>query len=686
MKRFFALSLMLFMIIGIAPLSLAGELMKATKITKIEIFNADITPVLLEYPDDHLDFEIDEDEERYWDADHYWYDVTNGTDDIDYFDNKSSYALFWEIDCDSDYEFSTSPTIKINGSDSCVDKNKSKRDEDDPTIFYIWTKAQKAVDSTPSVIKFVDLTNVNTRIAIGDRAAQHMSCDLPSNPQFSLLSKQWFDSDGEVMASTDVFEENKSYYFAVTLQANGSCTFADFAYVTINGSDGLIGSAYVDDENEAIFHIETVAVTPLDRSTLAKVFLLINEDAGATGLIPGLYNVDVHNGDMAYIAPLTFQFFCLEEIDGYYYGYDYNGAFHIVNAETNSVEYNYNNPGVAIVDLAYNTDDDMLYGIDFDTKALYRLELEKGKGTMVYQFNFSPITLAYADGYFYVGSYNNGRTFKLDLEKSHLELFTNVTEIRRAKYAQTMAYSYEDDCLWTYVCGEDDGCLVRIEMDGSYSIEQEFGIIQYTGLMFRRPELPEYTVTFVDGLTDEIIGEQIVKEGRDVTFPAPPFHAGYVFTGWDDDGTDVQSDVTITALYDVKTFTITYVDGYTDEIISEEEVEFGANANFPEPPDHEDEGYRFREWDSDGIDIRSDMQITALYEKIPEQPEIIIGDLNGDGKVNTADAAIVLKFAAGIVTLDADMQKAGDCNHDGKVNTADATLILKYAAGMITGF
>ena len=27
---------------------------------------------------------------------------------------------------------------------------------------------------------------------------------------------------------------------------------------------------------------------------------------------------------------------------------------------------------------------------------------------------------------------------------------------------------------------------------------------------------------------------------------------------------------------------------------------------------------------------------------------------------------------------------AGDCNRDGKVNTGDAVIILKYAAGMIT--
>ena len=66
--------------------------------------------------------------------------------------------------------------------------------------------------------------------------------------------------------------------------------------------------------------------------------------------------------------------------------------------------------------------------------------------------------------------------------------------------------------------------------------------------------------------------------------------------------------------------------------------------------------------------------------------DAVLGDLNGDGKVNTADAVIVLKISAGMVALDEKYQAAGDCNRDGKVNTADAVLILKYSAGMIEEF
>ena len=66
--------------------------------------------------------------------------------------------------------------------------------------------------------------------------------------------------------------------------------------------------------------------------------------------------------------------------------------------------------------------------------------------------------------------------------------------------------------------------------------------------------------------------------------------------------------------------------------------------------------------------------------------DIMIGDVNGDGKVNTSDAVIILKVAAGMASLEGDRLIAANTNHDSKVNTSDAVLILKYAAGMIDSF
>ena len=687
MKKLFSLLLAVIFVMSISPLTLAVT--KGT-ISKININSCDVTPVVLDSPYDHIEYELDDDID-YWDNDCFWIKKLNanyGTDDFDYFDETSDYILFWEFECDSDYTFTSKPTIKINGSTADVDTNLSYRDPNDPTIYYVYTTARKATDTTPTVIKFIDVMQVDTRLGAGDKVSQHLKYKLPSNPKYSVESAQWIDEGGEVMANSDLFEADCSYVFSLTLKANNPCTFYEDAIVTLNGSNELIGNMYVDYDDETLFHIETVDITPLDRDIMPKVYLLNNTETGnESGMGLGLYAVDIDTCNMAFIAQPTFEFYCMEEIDGYYYGYDGNTAFHIVDAQTYKVVENHNKPNVSICDLAYNTEDDCLYGVDADAKKLYRIDLATGNGTEVASFNFSPITLAYADGYFYIGAYFNGRTYKVSAQDYKVEQFSNMTEIKR-KYVQTMSYSYDDDCLYTFgYCEENGGFLARIDMDGSYEIEKYFGVMEFTCLMFKRPEPTRYTVTFIDGVTGDVIEEQRVKEGANAVFPAPPEHEGYVFVNWDDDGEDIQSDMTITAQYEAQLFTVSFYDGFTGELISTDEVEYGGNATFPTPPDHESDGLRFVKWDDDGTNIKSNLVITALYERMETPPaDGEKGDLNGDGKINTSDAVYILKAAAGMMTLDEKQSRLGDCNGDGKVNTSDAVMILKYAAGMISGF
>ena len=72
----------------------------------------------------------------------------------------------------------------------------------------------------------------------------------------------------------------------------------------------------------------------------------------------------------------------------------------------------------------------------------------------------------------------------------------------------------------------------------------------------------------------------------------------------------------------------------------------------------------------------------------PTEPveEIIAGDVNGDGKINIADATAIQKHVAELITLNERQLKAADVNHDGKVNIADATAIQKYVAELIDHF
>jgi hypothetical protein len=61
------------------------------------------------------------------------------------------------------------------------------------------------------------------------------------------------------------------------------------------------------------------------------------------------------------------------------------------------------------------------------------------------------------------------------------------------------------------------------------------------------------------------------------------------------------------------------------------------------------------------------------------QPQKQKGDLNHDGALTTADAAIALQIAAGSREYDA----AADVNDDGMVTSLDALMIMQAAAGGI---
>lgn len=95
-----------------------------------------------------------------------------------------------------------------------------------------------------------------------------------------------------------------------------------------------------------------------------------------------------------------------------------------------------------------------------------------------------------------------------------------------------------------------------------------------------------------------------------------------------------------------------------------------------------DVGMRFIQW-SDGVTtatrtdtgITNDATITAYFSST-------LGDVNGDGKITTADVGLANSHAKGVKILSDERFVLADVNKDGKVTTADVGIINSHAKGI----
>ncbi|MGN0629671.1 MAG: dockerin type I domain-containing protein [Oscillospiraceae bacterium] len=72
--------------------------------------------------------------------------------------------------------------------------------------------------------------------------------------------------------------------------------------------------------------------------------------------------------------------------------------------------------------------------------------------------------------------------------------------------------------------------------------------------------------------------------------------------------------------------------------------------------------------------------------KIVVESAVFYGDVNGDGKVNSDDAMLILQHYAQVKTLSSEFLSAADVNGDEKINSDDAMLVLQRYAQIINKF
>ena len=79
------------------------------------------------------------------------------------------------------------------------------------------------------------------------------------------------------------------------------------------------------------------------------------------------------------------------------------------------------------------------------------------------------------------------------------------------------------------------------------------------------------------------------------------------------------------------------------------------------------------------LDVQSNAKVT-----LEEAAAVLLGDVDGNGKIASNDALLILRYVAKLTTeLDLD---AADVDGNGKVASNDALLILRYVAKLINEF
>ena len=172
-----------------------------------------------------------------------------------------------------------------------------------------------------------------------------------------------------------------------------------------------------------------------------------------------------------------------------------------------------------------------------------------------------------------------------------------------------------------------------------------------------------YTITYtVNG--DEYTA-QTYEFGAAVSAPEYTVPEGYTFSGWSVPETMPAEDLVVDATCTINVYEVTLIDGFNGDPIAVLYVEHGQDAILPDAPEHA--GYIFDRWDGDPTNVTEDRTITACYW--------MIGDVNHDGEITTYDALLIMRYALGLETEGNGLIM--DFNGDGCVDSLDALLVLR---------
>ena len=714
MKRMLSLLLAVVMLMSLAPLALAREILatasnnnpeikstvnaaETTLIDSIVIYGLNYPPAAEAQTKDYLNYIVTSDY-------HYtvttigWYDVTNESEmqPTDVFEVEGTYALGLTLSADDGYLFSSDATISLNADHVPYDSTNTAigylHNE-----YYVWTEPFTITEAPAKTIESVEITNLQYPPVIGMTEDDMDTFSYVDNSLFTVVKSGWFDDTaGDWMPDTDEFSADHSYAFGIQLSAAEGYVFdEDKTAVTINGGTEIFDFSVISSGGTSIL-IWTKVATPVDEQPVQYITEVSVTDvnfppvAGAkcedymTASIPE----DAHYSIKEYGWISINEGKLLEADDEFKAGNTYVFGMQL------------------IADEGYEFTENTTASINGGEIELYYLTGIDSKNPMLY-YVYAPLyTVPAEQPVQYIEEVAVTGVVYPPVAGAKCEDYLKASVPEGVHYTiNDIAWkSLTDGTMLdkddTFVAGNTYIFGVQLKADEGYEFSENATVTINGGA------IETYMMTGVHPTDNTLYN--VFAAICTVTEAAPVQYIDEVaVTGVDYPptagakcGDYLKASIPEDVHYTIKD--IGWMSLTEGKVLDKDDTFKPGHAYVFGVQLKADEGYEFSEntiatLNSGEIELyymtgvhptnNTLYNVFAAIYTVPDgEPSTVIGDLNGDGKVNTADAVIVLKYAAEMITLDDNQLTAGDCNRDGKVNTADAVLILKYAAEMITEF
>ena len=75
-----------------------------------------------------------------------------------------------------------------------------------------------------------------------------------------------------------------------------------------------------------------------------------------------------------------------------------------------------------------------------------------------------------------------------------------------------------------------------------------------------------------------------------------------------------------------------------------------------------------------------------LEQITPAKPQVTLGDVDDNGKINMDDAALLIRYCNNLTTLTDEQRAAAELNGDSEINMDDAALLIRYCNNLLASF